>query len=192
MLVVPDIQDVYTPLQNNLIVPLSEVRIFYFLVCIREAANTVGNSAARSTYADVPQDNCLLILDWALLSSALNEDIYGSTDGFWKFCAVQGREHLEQLLETIPSMFQNNRIQESAFGAAVKVNHNQGHPSDRSIMQTYCEDCLSIAMILWVVTSWVSMCPSLQGAHLAMKSTGGKLLVFQTGSTISSYAFVTA
>jgi hypothetical protein len=35
-------------------------------------------------------------------------------------------------------MFQNNRIQESAFGAAVK------------------------------------------GAHLAMKSTGGKLLVFQT------------
>jgi hypothetical protein len=63
MLVVPDIQDVYTPLQNNLIVPLSEVRIFYFLVCIREATNTVGNSAARSTYADVPQDNCLLILD---------------------------------------------------------------------------------------------------------------------------------
>ncbi|CAK9882645.1 unnamed protein product [Sphagnum jensenii] len=73
MLVVPDIQDVYTPLQNNLIVPLSE-----------------------------------------------------------------GHEHLEQLLETIPSMFQNNRIQESAFGAAVK------------------------------------------GAHLALKSTGGKLLVFQT------------
>jgi hypothetical protein len=63
MLVVPDIQDVYTPLQNHLIVPLTEVRIFYFLVCIREAANTVGNSAARSTYADVPQDNCLLILD---------------------------------------------------------------------------------------------------------------------------------
>jgi protein transport protein SEC24 len=55
MLVVPDIQDVYTPLQNHLIVPLSE-----------------------------------------------------------------GREHLEQLLETIPSMFQDNRIQESSFGAAVK------------------------------------------------------------------------
>jgi protein transport protein SEC24 len=34
---------------------------------------------------------------------------------------VKGREHLEQLLETIPSMFQNNRIAESAFGAAVKV-----------------------------------------------------------------------
>jgi protein transport protein SEC24 len=33
----------------------------------------------------------------------------------------QGREHLEQLLETIPSMFQDNRIQESSFGAAVKV-----------------------------------------------------------------------
>jgi hypothetical protein len=32
MLVVPDIQDVYTPLQNHLIVPLSEV--CYFLLVI--------------------------------------------------------------------------------------------------------------------------------------------------------------
>ncbi|KAG0560568.1 hypothetical protein M758_10G185600 [Ceratodon purpureus] len=73
MLVVPDIQDVYTPRQTDLLVPIIEVR-----------------------------------------------------------------ERLEQLLETIPSMFQNNRIPESAFGAAVK------------------------------------------GAYLAMKATGGKLLVFQT------------
>ncbi|BBN17285.1 protein transport protein SEC24 [Marchantia polymorpha subsp. ruderalis] len=73
MLVVPDIQDPYTPLQTDLIVPLSE-----------------------------------------------------------------GRDHLEQILEGIPSMFQNNRIPESAFGAAVK------------------------------------------GAYLAMKSTGGKLMVFQS------------
>ncbi|CAM6106579.1 unnamed protein product [Calypogeia fissa] len=73
MLVVPDIQDPYTPLQSDLIVPLSEVR-----------------------------------------------------------------EQVEQLLESIPSMFQNNRIPEAAFGAAVK------------------------------------------GAFLAMKSTGGKLLVFQS------------
>jgi len=73
MLVVPDVQDVYTPRQNDLLVPL-----------------------------------------------------------------IEGREHLEQLLETIPSMFQNNRIAESAFGAAVK------------------------------------------GAYLALKPTGGKLLVFQS------------
>ena len=34
---------------------------------------------------------------------------------------MQCREHLEQLLESIPSMFENNRISESAFGAATKV-----------------------------------------------------------------------
>jgi protein transport protein SEC24 len=73
MLVVPDVQDVYTPLETELIVPLHECR-----------------------------------------------------------------QHLEQLLESIPTMFQNNRIPESAFGAAIK------------------------------------------GAFLAVKSTGGKLLVFQS------------
>ncbi|KAL3680392.1 hypothetical protein R1sor_023348 [Riccia sorocarpa] len=73
MLVVPDIQDPYTPLQTDLIVPLSE-----------------------------------------------------------------GKDHLEQILESIPTMFQNNRIPESAFGAAIK------------------------------------------GAYLALKSTGGKLMVFQS------------
>ncbi|KAL2612677.1 hypothetical protein R1flu_024369 [Riccia fluitans] len=73
MLVVPDIQDPYTPSQTDLIVPLSE-----------------------------------------------------------------GKDHLEQLLESIPSMFQNNRSPESGFGAAIK------------------------------------------GAYLAMKSTGGKLMVFQS------------
>ncbi|KAL7160754.1 hypothetical protein ACSBR2_041416 [Camellia fascicularis] len=73
MLIVPDVQDVYTPLQTDVIVPLSE-----------------------------------------------------------------GRQHLELLLENIPTMFQNNRTADSAFGAAVKA------------------------------------------AFLAMKSTGGKLLVFQS------------
>lgn len=73
MLIVPDIQDVYTPLQSDVIVQLSECR-----------------------------------------------------------------QHLELLLESIPSMFQNNKTAESAFGAAVKA------------------------------------------AFLALKSTGGKLLVFQS------------
>lgn len=73
MLIVPDVQDVYTPLQMDLILPISECR-----------------------------------------------------------------ENLEQLLESIPNMFENNRVADSAFGAAMKA------------------------------------------AFLAMKSTGGKLLVFQS------------
>lgn len=73
MLIVPDVQDVYTPLQTDVIVQLSECR-----------------------------------------------------------------QHLELLLENIPTMFQNNRTAESAFGAAIKAS------------------------------------------FLAMKSTGGKLLVFQS------------
>ncbi|KAM0843352.1 hypothetical protein ACQ4PT_057756 [Festuca glaucescens] len=73
MLIVPDIQDVYTPLQMDLILPVSECR-----------------------------------------------------------------DSLEQLLESIPSMFENNRVADSAFGAAMKAS------------------------------------------FLAMKPTGGKLLVFQS------------
>ncbi|KAF8377055.1 hypothetical protein HHK36_030427 [Tetracentron sinense] len=56
MLIVPDVQDVYTPLETDVIVQLSECR-----------------------------------------------------------------QHLEQLLENIPTMFQNNRTAESAFGAAIKA-----------------------------------------------------------------------
>ncbi|KAM3255366.1 hypothetical protein ACQJBY_048591 [Aegilops geniculata] len=73
MLIVPDIQDVYTPLQMDLILPVPECR-----------------------------------------------------------------DSLEQLLESIPSMFENNRVADSAFGAAMKAG------------------------------------------FLAMKPTGGKLLVFQS------------
>ncbi|CAN6362943.1 unnamed protein product [Urochloa humidicola] len=73
MLIVPDVQDVYTPLQTDLILPVSKCR-----------------------------------------------------------------ENLEQLLESIPSMFENNRVADSAFGAAMKAG------------------------------------------FLAIKSTGGKLLVFQS------------
>ncbi|XP_043719729.1 protein transport protein Sec24-like At4g32640 isoform X2 [Telopea speciosissima] len=73
MLIVPDVQDVYTPLQTDVIVQLSECR-----------------------------------------------------------------QHLEQLLENIPTMFLSNKVADSAFGAAIKA------------------------------------------AFLAMKTTGGKLLVFQS------------
>ncbi|KAF6148288.1 hypothetical protein GIB67_012063 [Kingdonia uniflora] len=73
MLIVPDVQDVYTPLQTDVIVQLAECR-----------------------------------------------------------------RHLEKLLTNIPTMFQSNRVAESAFAAATKA------------------------------------------AFLAMKNTGGKLLVFQS------------
>ncbi|KAL0005072.1 hypothetical protein SO802_012633 [Lithocarpus litseifolius] len=73
MLIVPDVQDVYTPLQTDVVVQLSECR-----------------------------------------------------------------QHLELLLESIPTMFLENRTAESAFGAATKA------------------------------------------AFMAMKSTGGRLLVFQS------------
>ncbi|GAB4826005.1 Protein transport protein Sec24C [Ancistrocladus abbreviatus] len=73
MLIIPDVQDVYTPLETDVVVPLSECR-----------------------------------------------------------------QHLELLLDNIPTMFQTNKIADSAFGAAIKA------------------------------------------AFLAMKSTGGKLLVFQS------------
>ncbi|KZV15102.1 protein transport protein Sec24-like [Dorcoceras hygrometricum] len=56
MLIVPDVQDVYTPLHSDVVVPLSECR-----------------------------------------------------------------QHLEILLDSIPTMFQNNRTAESAFGAAIKA-----------------------------------------------------------------------
>ncbi|XP_031282266.1 protein transport protein Sec24-like CEF [Pistacia vera] len=73
MLIVPDVEDVYTPLQTDVIVQLSECR-----------------------------------------------------------------QHLELLLENIPTMFENNKSVESAFGAAIKAG------------------------------------------FLALKGTGGKLLVFQS------------
>ncbi|KAI9089938.1 hypothetical protein K1719_028908 [Acacia pycnantha] len=57
MLIVPDVQDVYTPLETDVIVPLAECR-----------------------------------------------------------------QHLELLLESIPSMFRNNMTSESAFGAAIKIH----------------------------------------------------------------------
>ncbi|KAM3231532.1 hypothetical protein P3S67_008742 [Capsicum chacoense] len=82
MLIVPDVQDVYTPLQTDVIVQLSECR-----------------------------------------------------------------QNLELLLESIPTMFQNNWTANSAFGAAVKA------------------------------------------AFLAMKSTGGKLLVFQSGKVLNAVNF---
>ncbi|RWW03326.1 hypothetical protein BHE74_00011960 [Ensete ventricosum] len=68
------------------------------------------------------------------------------TRRFLFFPRIQCRQGLEQLLENIPSMFDNNKVAESAFGAAIKV----------------------ILML------------SIIAGFLALKPTGGKLLVFQS------------
>lgn len=60
----------------------------------------------------------------------LSLEILWTTDKskyLWKFWYLsQCRQHLELLLENIPSMFQNNKIADSAFGAAVKVCFSSG------------------------------------------------------------------
>nr|CAD1831563.1 unnamed protein product [Ananas comosus var. bracteatus] len=101
MLIVPDVQDVYTPLQTDLIVPLTECR-----------------------------------------------------------------QNLEQLLESIPNMFESNKVAESAFGRLSRYNEYVHlwffiYCSKFDTDSIYAYHCLS-------------------AGFLAMKSTGGKLMVFQS------------
>lgn len=148
----------------------------------------------------------------------------------------QCRQHLELLLESIPTMFQNNRTADSAFGAAVKVPMLYmklvtlvvfDHKSTCFILPHWSIDGKSIFCIpskMWLVSSprlretfpfwerdwkiyycvvacrwmiasitinlmvnWFLLCVLLlQAAFLAMKSTGGKLLVFQSGKVLSA------
>ncbi|KAL8538919.1 hypothetical protein ACS0TY_000784 [Phlomoides rotata] len=67
------------------------------------------------------------------------QDVYTPLESDVIVQLYEYREHLERLLESIPTMFQSNRTDHSAFCAAVKA------------------------------------------AFRAMKSTGGKLLIFQSG-----------
>ena len=89
MLIVPDVQDVYTPLETDDIVQLSEVSSCHCSGC------------ALLIFLTVSIPNLFLILCYST--------------GF------QCRQHLEILLESIPTMFQESKSPESAFGAAVKV-----------------------------------------------------------------------
>ncbi|KAK6943539.1 Sec23/Sec24, helical domain [Dillenia turbinata] len=119
MLIVPDVQDVYTPLQTDVIVQLSECR-----------------------------------------------------------------QHVELLLESIPTMFQNNGVAESAFGAAIKascleliLNSLDVFPFDDE-SKVVGFGGFPFNDSLWIILLMVA-------AFLAMKNTGGKLLVFQSGKYIS-------
>lgn len=105
MLIVPDVQDVYTPLETDVIVQLSEVSFVVF-----------SNKAA-----DICNGNTLAVPDKSKLSLVWQTSKYVLIV-FSVVCDVdQCRQHLELLLESIPSMFQNYKTADSAFGAAVKV-----------------------------------------------------------------------
>ncbi|XXG89055.1 hypothetical protein AAC387_Pa12g1151 [Persea americana] len=135
--------------------------VFFFLIdvsmnAIQTGATAAACSAISQAIADLPEGPRTLV-GIATFDSAIHfynlkrqlqqplmlivpdvNDVYTplETDVIVQF--AECRRHLEQLLENIPTMFQNNRVAESAFGAAAKA------------------------------------------AFLAMKSTGGKLLIFQS------------
>lgn len=64
------------------------------------------------------------------------------------------RDRLEQLLETIPSMFQNSRIPESGFGAAVKVDSIDSRLdfSNRNLLSTAAHT--TFLRVLVIVNAW--------------------------------------
>ncbi|MCO5560069.1 hypothetical protein L7F22_013675 [Adiantum nelumboides] len=78
------------------------------------------------------------------------QDVYAPLQSGLTVPVIEYREQLEQLLENIPSMFQGTMIADSALGAAIK------------------------------------------GASLAIKSNGGKLLVFQSGFPSTGFGALAA
>ncbi|KAI3495742.1 hypothetical protein L1887_38088 [Cichorium endivia] len=135
--------------------------VFFFLVdvsmnAIQTGATAGACSAISRVIADLPEGPQTLVgiatfdstIHFYNLKRGLQQplmflvpDIHEVYTPLPSDCVVQlseCRQHLELLLESIPTMFQNNKTADSAFGAGMK------------------------------------------GAFLAMKSTGGKLLVFQS------------
>ncbi|CAK7346969.1 unnamed protein product [Dovyalis caffra] len=82
-------------------------------------------------------------------------------------------ENLELLLEDIPLMFQDNRTAESAFGAAIKYTGYGRFTCAKSGQWP------SLWFKLDPVGGWGP------AAFLSIKSTGGKLLVFQSGKLLT-------
>ncbi|MFQ6639812.1 hypothetical protein Gotur_016722, partial [Gossypium turneri] len=106
--------------------------VYFFLIdvsmnAVQTGATAAACSAINQVISDLPP-LMLIVPDIQDVYTPLETDVI-----------VQLSEHLELLLENIPTMFQTSTTAESCFGAAIKA------------------------------------------AFLAMKSTGGKLLVFQSG-----------
>ncbi|XP_031488075.1 protein transport protein Sec24-like At4g32640 isoform X1 [Nymphaea colorata] len=136
--------------------------VFFFLVdvsmnAIQSGATAAACSAVAQSINDLPQESPRTMVGFATYDSTVQfynlkrhlqqplmlivpdvQDVYTPLETDLIVQLSECRQHLEQLLDNIPTMFQNNKVPESAFGAAVK------------------------------------------GAFLAMKSTGGKLLVFHS------------
>ncbi|KAL8474498.1 hypothetical protein ACS0TY_031090 [Phlomoides rotata] len=135
--------------------------VFFFLIdvsmnAIQTGATAAACSAINQVIADLPKGPRTMVgiatfdstIHFYNLKRALQQplmlivpdvqDVYTPLESDVIVQLAECREHLEMLLESIPTMFQSNRTADSAFGAAVKA------------------------------------------AFLAMKSTGGKLLVFQS------------
>lgn len=134
---------------------------FFFLVdvsmnAVQTGATAAACSAITQAIADLPEGPRTMVgiatfdstIHFYNLKRALQqplmlivpdvEDVYTPLHSDLIVQLTECRQHLEQLLETIPAMFANNKVSESSFGAAMKA------------------------------------------AFLALKPTGGKLLVFQS------------
>ncbi|XP_052621536.1 protein transport protein Sec24-like CEF [Lactuca sativa] len=135
--------------------------VFFFLVdvsmnAIQTGATAGACSAISRVVADLPEGPQTLVgiatfdstIHFYNLKRALQQplmflvpdihDVYTPLPSDVVVQLSECRQHLDLLLESIPTMFQNNKTADSAFGAGMK------------------------------------------GAFLAMKNTGGKLLVFQS------------
>ncbi|PQM35755.1 protein transport protein Sec24-like [Prunus yedoensis var. nudiflora] len=135
--------------------------VYFFLIdvsmnAIQTGATAAACSAINQVIADLPEGPRTMVgiatfdstVHFYNLKRALQQplmlivadvqDVYTPLETDVVVQLSECRQHLEQLLDSIPNMFQNSKIAESAFGAAIKA------------------------------------------AFLAIKSTGGKLLVFQS------------
>ncbi|XP_059643687.1 protein transport protein SEC24 C-like [Cornus florida] len=135
--------------------------VFFFIIdvsmnAIQTGATAAACSAINQVIADLPEGPRTMVgvatfdstIHFYNLKRALQQplmliipdvlDVYTPLETDVIVPLFECRQHLELLLENIPTMFQNNQTADSAFGAAIKA------------------------------------------AFLAMKNTGGKLLVFQS------------
>ncbi|KAK6288783.1 hypothetical protein POUND7_000324 [Theobroma cacao] len=136
--------------------------VYFFLIdvsmnAIQTGATAAACAAINQVIADLPQEDARTMVGIATFDSTIHfynlkrallqplmlivpdvQDVYIPLETDIIVQLSESRQHIEQLLESIPTMFLDNRTAESAFVAAVKA------------------------------------------AFLAIKSTGGKLLVFQS------------
>ncbi|XWS64658.1 hypothetical protein CRYUN_Cryun05aG0021900 [Craigia yunnanensis] len=125
--------------------------VYFFLIdvsmnAIQTGATAAACAAVNQVIADLPEGPRTMVgiatfdstIHFYNLKRALQQDVFIPLETDVVVQLSECRQHIEQLLESIPTMFQDNRTAESALVAAIKA------------------------------------------AFLAIKSTGGKLLVFQS------------